>query len=283
METLGAREEPRLDTLDFAIVSRFKLDPGVEEWELGLKATVLLATTITKKYMGSFIPEKLAAPPKLAFAVIDDIPSEFAEAAAWMLDRGIMSRDELLDTVEFMAEQFPGIEAWRLEQQLRTEIFAMARATTPKMIGRVQASMSRAVRLGTTRTDFLTEVAAGFDGGLLPSGLDGYLQNVFRTETANSYAVQREEFYRDPAIIDNLWGVETFNPSDNDSRPSHKALDGKLFRKGSPAYNLLGVEPYDYQCRCGRAPVIVSDLANPGVTESENALELARDLERFHN
>ncbi len=285
VKALRDREVERLDSLDFSIVSRIRLEDSFADWELGLKATILLSASITKKYLGQFLPEKLVdyRPQLLMFAEVSDLPPEFEDAAEWMLDRGIMRRDELLDTVEFFTEQFPGIEPWRLEQQLRTEIFALSRATGPKMIARVQAGMSRAIRDGLTRTEFLTNLSVGFEGGALPAGLDGYLQNVFRTEMANSYAVQREEFYRDPAIVSNMWGIETFNPADNDSRPSHRRLDEKLFRRNSPAYNQLGVEPYSWQCRCGRAPVIVADPANPGVQESEDALELALTLERFHN
>ena len=91
------------------------------------------------------------------------------------------------------------------------------------------------------------------DRGFLPGNIDGYMQNVFRTETANIYGEQRQQQLLDSRIADNLWGYELFNPGDDRSRENqatrHQEMDhadysdvGAHFDR-APSETLVGVLP----------------------------------------
>lgn len=101
--------------------------------------------------------------------------------------------------------------------------------------------------------------------GVTPDGLGGYWENVFRTETANAYSKQQELIEEDTDVAAALWGWEGFNPSDDRSRPSHAAIDGVKFRKGSEAAAALGRPPFGFQCRC----VLVRLIGGNGAYEED--------------
>lgn len=244
---------------------------------LGLKSGIILSAAITRRYIASFIPDKM----KMQEFDLTDMPEKFRDAAEWMIDRAVMSKTELKAEIDFLARQFPDIDVVTIENRLRGQVQAMALNVNANVRARVQRTITRAIGDGLTRVEFLEVMDELISTGVMPGGIDGYLRNVFRTETARAYAEQREEWYRDPALTDHFWGIECFNPADDASRESHARLNGALFRRGSDAYNVLGIEPYDFMCRCGRAPVVLIDPNVVDFEESDNAMELAINLERF--
>lgn len=233
-------------------------------------------------YGAEVAPEKFSfdAPPT-RMADLSEFPEEFRRAAEWMIERDVMTRDELTRVLDLMEGQFPQLTPSQIESSVRRRVLALSEATNASIVGRVQATITNAIGSGLTRREFAESLQELVASGQLPGGTDAYLENVFRTETASAYAQEREAFYREPAIASHFWGVELYNPDDGSSRRSHAKLDRKFFRRGSAAYAALGIEPFDYQCRCARAPILVEDLDNPGFEESPDALKLALGLERF--
>lgn len=172
------------------------------------------------------------------------------------------------------------MSGWTLSEQETRKVVSgdsmrMSIAPNSKMKSILSQKIAPIVESSKTKSEFLDAV----DEAAI-SATDAYLENVYRTETANIYQSQRLATMDDPDVADFMWGVELFSVTDARTRPSHGALDGLMLRKGSEAYNAwLPGPPYSYMCRCTSAPVMVGEDA----TEPPNALDLVRGIERFND
>lgn len=213
-----------------------------------------------------------------------DIPDLFEPAADWMRSREIMSRAELKDYARALKRANPQVTSEYIEAGLRKQALALARDISDEAGEAVKSVIAKALEIGGqdgfNPGDILSDLL-GSDS--LPEGLDAYIQNVFRTETANAYAEQRDMQMNDPELEPFIFGIEIFNPSDSRSRESHAALDGLIIQKGSDAdlafQAMGGGPPFSYQCRCSSAPVI--SAGDDGIEESPDALALVQAIERF--
>lgn len=248
-----------------------------------LRMAVASARLMNMLYWTRLLP--LAAPtPNVEFSATSDISDlagkTMSEAAQWMLDREIMSVAEVRELAETMAANNPSMTAAEYERLIRQDVLAIA--SNDQLTQRFRDTVSAAVESGNTSGEFLEAMDGLIDSGALPAGADGYMDMVFRTETANAYAQEREERFKDPLLKDNLWGFEFFAVTDSRARPSHRAMDGVIVKRGSAAD--LATQPgppWAYQCRCSKSPIIVSDIDNPGVEETPDALSRAKRIERF--
>lgn len=195
-----------------------------------------------------------------------------------MVERKILPRDavnEVADAASLIRGSTNLEETRRL---LRRDILALAESPNAEMTAVFQRNVAAAANQGMTSADYLAAMDEATKDAGLPPFADAYLENVYRTETANVYQAQRLETMADPAVSDYIWGVELFSVLDGRTRPSHEALDGVLLRKGSEAYNAwLPGPPYSYQCRCTSAPVMIGEDAE----ETPGALGLVQRIERF--
>lgn len=149
---------------------------------------------------------------------------------------------------------------------------------------RLRVALQEAYDRGETAQSFLTAMRELTEAGELPTGMDSYLQMVFRTEMAKGYEEQRETFQSLPEVRDHTWGYELLNPDDDRSRPTHAAIDGLILKKGSLADRASRPgPPWHYQCRCTRVPIIVADVAeaDQDYAEPGDALARVRAIERW--
>lgn len=262
-----------------ALATLFRPKLG-EAMVTALMSCHLLARMATELALGQYAKAPMV---DASFAELSDVPPEYRAAVEWMQSRGILSRDEL-DVLVQALSRTSGITPSLVEHELRQRFLAIAGASEPVAIASFQRAVTNAVARGQTFQQFRDATINLLDRGDFVGGVDGYLENVFRTETSAAYTEQREETLRDPEVDDFVWGIEIYNPSDDRSRDTHSAVDGLLVQKGSAAWDVLheaGLPPFSYQCRCSMAPVIVGDPENAGIEEPANALELVLAIERF--
>lgn len=289
---LGKKTKDKDAPLPAAAAAATAYKPKAKEWP-GLRnaliASKALAAAINGKHIMKALPGKFAESPIVfadasAKAAVDGLPSEFRESAQWMLDRKVMSVAEVRRMAESMALLNTSQTAAFFESELRREILAISAAANTQMIERFQSSLAAAIRDGRSFAQFFEVAEELRSNGSMPIVGDGYIENVFRTETALMYERQREAQLQDPDLVDFYWGDQLFNRNTEGSRETHRAIDGLLLERGSDAYEASRPgPPWSYQCTCTRAPVIVADVRNSGFKESPGALDLVRSIVRFES
>jgi phage gp29-like protein len=212
---------------------------------------------------------------------IDLLPEGFQEAARWMAARDVMSVAAVKSLAKLITDNYGG-DVKETEIALRGEILALAETTDLNATKKVQTIISNSVDKGLTVGEFLDTVDATIDIGEVPGGMDSYWNMVFRTEVGNAYKEQQEANEGRPAFRDKHWGWQAFNPQDKRSRHGHSRVNGKLFKKGGRAAELLGGgPPWAYQCRCSWFALMAPDPERVPYTESGDALAVAAGVERF--
>ncbi len=246
-----------------------------ESIEMCIISTRLLAFTISDIKFDEYLPA--------TFEDFDysQMPADYKEAAKWMIDREIMTTEELEDAARALARANNSTDIAFFETELRKEVVAFKHAANDQIAQRFRDTVAAAVEQGRPMSDFVQALEELVDNDLLPSGMDGYIKTVFRTESNAAYAQQREERMSQPDMAAHHWGYEVFNPNDTRSREGHAAMDGVIYKKGGEADQILGPEPWNYNCRCIRAAIAVGDLENPDMEEDDDAVEKARGVERF--
>lgn len=264
--------------------------PKVKEWPMlrtALTVAKALAAGVNAAHLTRALPkifreDAVQFASASAQAAVDGLPSEFRDAAQWMLERKIMTVAEVRRLASALALLSPERTAEFFEAQLRREIFAISAAANEQVAERFNSALAAAVRDGRSFAEFYEVAQSMMEAGSLPLVGDGYIENVFRTETANMYERQRESQLQDPDLDEFYWGDQLFNRNTPGSRETHRAIDGLMLRRGSEAYEASRPgPPWSYQCTCTRAPVIVADVKKAGFSEPDDALALVRSIVRF--
>lgn len=217
---------------------------------------------------------------------VDDLlaglPVEVRDALVWLKATQALTDQDLRDIVVAMTGLGWPSDPTGLANIVREEARHLAGAINTQVSDRVRAVVERAVDQGLTHAEFLEAMDQIIAEGGLPGATDAYLENVFRTESAQVYTLEQDTVLAEPEVGVFVWGFEFFNPKDDRSRDSHAAMSGKMIRKGSAA-DLASRPgpPWSYQCRCVRAALIAADVENSGFEESDGALATALALERF--
>jgi hypothetical protein len=207
---------------------------------------------------------------------------ELKEAVEWMLDRRLAARADVELIAEALGTLAPEVSSARIMAAVRDEVLALAGSPTAELTGKFRQAVAAAVENGDTIATFLAAVDESVAAGALPGGMDAYLENVYRTETALAYSRQQRENMQAREVKDHLWGFEFMNPNDDRSRESHAAMDGVRVRLGGEAEEASWPgPPWSFQCRCVRVPLIEADPDKSQLEETDGALALVESIERF--
>ncbi len=279
--TMGADQISGLAAADdsLASVSAGALEPlGITRViELGIASSRALALRNALDSAAKFAPSLGKIPDGAAVAPI------YEDAMSWMLGRKIATKQqvaELRDAV-MAVEGMPG-DIRRVTAAIREQAQAVAAATNENL-GRIYAEhIAAAVNDGKTVGEFTEGLREALAKGEAPVPGAGYLENVYRTETAQAYQKQREAMWAGDDLDPYIGGFEFFNPNDDRSRPGHAALEGLVIRKGSAAHRALPPgPPFDFQCRCQMIAIMIADPQKNDVEESPDALGRVQAIETF--
>lgn len=180
------------------------------------------------------VPESLPRKTSLARVEQDAFFSlPFDEAIAAFLARGVISPEEYR----------------RLSAEARARAFSVARLTSTELVKRVRDVIGRTLEEGGNYRDFVAQVRAGeVDLGITPTN-PGYLENIFRTNTASAYGAGRLRQLTDPVVVAARPFLEYRTARDSRVRDTHAALEGVIFRQDDPGWRAFN-PPLGFQCRC---------------------------------
>jgi SPP1 gp7 family putative phage head morphogenesis protein len=140
---------------------------------------------------------------------------------------------------------------------VRRKSFTVAGVQSKEMLTTLQAELARQVGKGGDLREFSKFmekrlISSGMVASKLPeSGAlsASHVENVFRTNMANSYQAGRYTHATQPEVLRArpIWEVRTIR--DARTRPTHLAVNGKMLYASDPLWQRL-YPPFGWSCRC---------------------------------
>lgn len=158
---------------------------------------------------------------------------------------------------------------YTLAEAYKTLAFTVSGYTKAQVLSKFHGEVLAAITNGTTMETFRQNM----NGFLETQGYDGLTpfqaDNIFRTNVQTAYSVGRYEQMTDPAVLKlrPYWQYDAVE--DKRTRPSHLAMDGKVFPADSPVWDTW-YPPNGFRCRC-----TVRSLSERQVKDRELKVETA--------
>ena len=142
----------------------------------------------------------------------------------------------------------------------RFRSFTISRITSERVRERAQNLLAQAFQPdGVGLREFVRLVADdAINIGISPMG-HGYLENVFRTNTAVSYNAGRYEAQKDPDVVEATGYWQYLTVDDDRVRDEHADLHGKTWTIGDADAERV-YPPSGFQCRCAMAVIDREDV-----------------------
>lgn len=178
-------------------------------------------------------------------------PLPFEEAAAFWKTR-----------VPLTSEQFD-----RLAAESKKHAFVVAGLTKQSMVEDVFTAMGKAIGQGTTFGQFKKDIRGVIDEmGWQKQGWR--LQTIFRTNVQAAYAGGKWRQYESMGKGAEFLQYDAVD--DSRTRPTHAALDGKVFPRDSAFWDTW-YPPNGFNCRCTTRAMSKAEVKARGLVPEENA------------
>lgn len=146
-------------------------------------------------------------------------------------------------------------EFYALAEEARAAAFTVAGVSRMDILVDMHAAIDKAIEAGETLVDFRNRVDDIFQarGWAAPEGFTPWrMETIFRTNVQTAYSTGRYKQMVEQKEAFPNWEYDAVN--DSATRPSHAALDGKIFPADHPFWDTW-YPPNGYNCRCGVNPV----------------------------
>lgn len=130
-----------------------------------------------------------------------------------------------------------------LSERLRQTAFFVSGVLKSNVLERIRAKLLEARIKGKGQSWFTAEV------NHLADLSRQHVETVFRTNVESAAGAARWKQLHDPDVEDLFFGYRYWNPSDEHSRPLHRAMHGFVALKEDPIWRLIWT-PNGYSCRC---------------------------------
>lgn len=155
------------------------------------------------------------------------------------------------EAADYFRERVPVTAAqfYRIAEQYRGLAFTVSGYTKAQLLKRFYDELLAAIEEGNT----LGEFKANMNEFLKNEGYEGLTplqaDNIFRTNIQTAYNVGHYEQLTQPEVLEArpYWMYDAVN--DSHTRPSHLAMDGRVFPADSPIWDTW-FPPNGFRCRC---------------------------------
>ncbi|WP_018752664.1 phage minor head protein [Paenibacillus sanguinis] len=141
-------------------------------------------------------------------------------------------------------------EFYKLADEYRYKAFTVSGYSKITVLKRFQDELLNAIDEGQTMQQFRSNM----NDFLQRRGYEGITNfqadNIYRTNIQTAYQVGHYKQMTDPTVLRlrPYWQYDAVN--DSRTRPSHLAMDGKVFRADDPIWDTW-YPPNGFRCRCG--------------------------------
>jgi len=146
-------------------------------------------------------------------------------------------------------------EFYALAEEARAMAFTVSGVAQMDILMDMHIAIEKAIEAGETLADFTNRVDDIFQarGWSAPEGFTPWrMETIFRTNVQTAYNTGRYKQMVEQKQAFPNWEYDAVN--DSATRPSHAALDGKIFPADHPFWDTW-YPPNGYNCRCGVNPV----------------------------
>lgn len=180
------------------------------------------------------------------------------------------------DAVRYFGERVPVTAAqfYKIAEEYRGLAFTVSGYTSAQVLKKFYDELLRAIEDGETMEGFRERMNSfleekGYEG-ITPFQAD----NIFRTNTQTAFQVGHYEQMTDPGVLKlrPYWQYDAVN--DSHTRPSHLAMDGRVFRADSPVWDTW-YPPNGFRCRCTVRSLSKRQVEQMGLTVEEKAPDRA--------
>lgn len=155
----------------------------------------------------------------------------------------------------------------RLADEAKTWAFAVSGIAKGDELTTVFQAMHKAIDRGTTLNDFKRDCAAIFEKRGWVGKRAWRIDNIFRTNIQTAYSVGRYRQMMEVADSRPYWQYSAIN--DSRTRPTHAALNGKVFPFDHPFWRTW-YPPNGFRCRCGVVTLSQSEMERDKLTAETN-------------
>lgn len=155
------------------------------------------------------------------------------------------------EAVRYFGERVPVTpgQFYKIAEEYRGLAFTVSGYTSVQVLKKFYDELLGAIENGETMESFRSRMNSfleekGYEG-VTPFQAD----NIFRTNTQTAYQVGHYEQMTDPGVLKlrPFWQYDAVN--DRSTRPSHLAMDGRVFPADSPVWDTW-FPPNGFRCRC---------------------------------
>jgi SPP1 gp7 family putative phage head morphogenesis protein len=181
------------------------------------------------------------------------------------------------EAVDYFKNKVPVTSAvfYKLEDEYRDLAFTVSGYTRIQLLKKFQDELTVAIRDGETMETFRNRMNTFLEDkgykGITPFQAD----NIFRTNTQTAYQVGHYKQMTEPAVMKArpFWIYDAVN--DRHTRPSHLAMDGRVFPADSPVWDTW-YPPNGFRCRCTVRTLSKREVERQGLKVESTAPEVAR-------
>lgn len=171
----------------------------------------------------------------------------------------------------------PG-EFAKLSNEAKLFAFAISGIAKGDELQTVYVAIQRAIDRGDSFATFKKECADIFEKRGWVGRRAWRVDNIFRTNIQTAYNVGRYKQLQEEKDISPYWMYDAVN--DVRTRPTHLAMDGKVFPADHPVWNTW-YPPNGYRCRCSVSPLTSGQVERRGLKVEEkdptNTLVVPKD------
>lgn len=154
----------------------------------------------------------------------------------------------------------------KLSAEAKVRAFAVSGIAKGDELHTVYQAITQALEDGIPFGEFKQQCAAIFERRGWTGKRAWRVDNIFRTNIQTAYNVGRYQQLMEQTDVFPYWMYDAVN--DSRTRPTHLAMDGKVFRADSPFWDQW-YPPNGFRCRCSVQPLTPGQIERQGLTVAE--------------
>lgn len=188
------------------------------------------------------------------------------------------------EAAEFFGEKIPlkPSEFYKLADEYRNKAFTVSGYSKIQVLNKFHDELLKAIKEGTTMRDFKNNMNEFLEGKGYKGITNFQADNIFRMNIQTSYQVGHYKQMTSPEVLRLRPYWEYDAVGDKHTRPSHLAMDGRVFRAEDPIWDTW-YPPNGFRCRCGVKTLSARQVRDRGLTVETEAPRAAEVNGRFVN
>lgn len=155
-----------------------------------------------------------------------------------------------------------------LEEEYKSRAFTIGNYTSTQVLNKFYTEVLKAIEDGTTMTVFRDNMNEFLEKKGMKGISNFQVDNIFRTNIQTAYNAGHYASMNSPTVkqMRPYWMYTAVN--DSKTRPSHRAMDGLVFRSDDPIWDTW-YPPNGFRCRCSVVTLSKRQLESMGLKVQE--------------